>query len=165
MIPSGFHFFIFRNRNVYTTMSLALLRTPNLQDQISVFISSGERLSHEHPQASGSLFNAFFDSQGYGWAVPTHLHTLRMSIIMFKTFFQSSPSRLSRRHPQTLFSWKQQWCYHPIYLRLRNCCSILVYGLKYCNIHLSHVLKYNSIPNDNSCAYREYIWPPYTNLK
>jgi hypothetical protein len=38
-------------------------------------MSPGDRVAQLHPQAPGSLFVAFYDSQGYGGGILTHLHT------------------------------------------------------------------------------------------
>jgi hypothetical protein len=49
--------------------------SPNLEDQIPVFISLRNRVAQLYPQALGSLFVAYYDSQGYGGGIPTCLHT------------------------------------------------------------------------------------------
>jgi hypothetical protein len=49
--------------------------TLNLDDQVSVFMSPSDRVAQLYPQAPGSLFVAFYDSQGYGGAILTRLHT------------------------------------------------------------------------------------------
>jgi hypothetical protein len=36
------------------------------ENQISVFISPSDGVAQVYPQAAGSLFVAFYDSQGYG---------------------------------------------------------------------------------------------------
>jgi hypothetical protein len=50
----------------YREMSSALRSTPNLEDQISVFMSRSKRVAQLYLQASGSLFVAFYDS-GIRW--------------------------------------------------------------------------------------------------
>jgi hypothetical protein len=47
---------------------------PTLEDQVSVFMSRSDRLAQLHPQAPGSLFVAFYDSQDYGGSILTRLH-------------------------------------------------------------------------------------------
>jgi hypothetical protein len=47
--------------------------TPNLEDQIPVFMSPSDRVTQLYPQAPGSLSVAFYDSQGYGGGIPTRL--------------------------------------------------------------------------------------------
>jgi hypothetical protein len=42
-----------------------ILDSPNLEGQVPVFISSRNRVAQLYPQALGSLFVAFYDSQGY----------------------------------------------------------------------------------------------------
>jgi hypothetical protein len=58
----------------YEARSLALRPTPNLEDQVSVFMSSRHRVAQLYPQAPGSLFVAFYDSQGYGGDIRPRLH-------------------------------------------------------------------------------------------
>jgi hypothetical protein len=38
----------------------------------------GDRVAHLYPQAPASFFVAFYDSQGYGGGILTHLHTGRL---------------------------------------------------------------------------------------
>jgi hypothetical protein len=49
--------------------------SPNLKGQILVFISHRNRVAQLYTQALGSLFVAFYDSQGYGRGIRTRLHT------------------------------------------------------------------------------------------
>jgi hypothetical protein len=56
-------------------MSSALRPTPNLEDLVSVCMSLSDRMVQLYPQAPGSLFVAFHDSQGYGGGILTRLHT------------------------------------------------------------------------------------------
>jgi hypothetical protein len=58
----------------YRASSSALRSTPKLEDQASVFMSPSDRLACLYPQTPGSLFVAFYDSQGYGGGIPNHLH-------------------------------------------------------------------------------------------
>jgi hypothetical protein len=39
---------------------------PNLEDQVTVFMSPSDRVAQLYPQALGSLFIAFYNLQGYG---------------------------------------------------------------------------------------------------
>jgi hypothetical protein len=48
--------------------------SPNLEGQVPVFISPGNRMTRLYPQALGSLFVASYDSQGYGGIRP-RVHT------------------------------------------------------------------------------------------
>jgi hypothetical protein len=73
--PSSFHSFEFRNNNFYRARSLALRPTPNLEDQVPVFMSPSDSVIQLYPQAAGSLFVAFYDSQGYGGGILARLHT------------------------------------------------------------------------------------------
>jgi hypothetical protein len=56
---------------------------PNLQGQVSVFMFSNDMMAQLQPQASGSLFVAFCDSQVYGGGILTHLHTGTFNIQKF----------------------------------------------------------------------------------
>jgi hypothetical protein len=49
--------------------------SPNLEGQVSMFISPSNRVARLYPQAMGSLFIASYDSQGYGGGIRTRLHT------------------------------------------------------------------------------------------
>jgi hypothetical protein len=52
-----------------------ILGSPNLEDQVPVFISPRNSVAQLHPQALGYLFVAFYDSQGYGGIIRPLLHT------------------------------------------------------------------------------------------
>jgi hypothetical protein len=45
---------------------VSLASNPNLEDQVPVFMSPGDRVAQLYTQVSDSLFVAFYDSQGYG---------------------------------------------------------------------------------------------------
>jgi hypothetical protein len=49
--------------------------SPNLEGQVPVFISPGNRVAQLYPRALGSLFVASYDSQGYGGGILTRFHT------------------------------------------------------------------------------------------
>jgi hypothetical protein len=49
-------------------------QTPNLKHGVSVFMSPSDRVAQLYPQVPGSLFVAFYDSQGYGGGILTRLH-------------------------------------------------------------------------------------------
>jgi hypothetical protein len=55
--------------------------TRNLEDQVSVCVSPNDRVAQLYPQASGSLFGAYYDSQGYGGGILTCLHTELLGLI------------------------------------------------------------------------------------
>jgi hypothetical protein len=44
---------------------------PNLEGQVPVFISPRNRVVQLYPQPLGSLFVAFYDSEGYGGGIRT----------------------------------------------------------------------------------------------
>jgi hypothetical protein len=46
-----------------------------MEAQVTVFISSRNRVAQLYPEALGSLFVAFYDSQGYGGGIRPRLHT------------------------------------------------------------------------------------------
>jgi hypothetical protein len=74
-IASGFHFFGFCNKIFFSEQGRQpCAQPPNLEDQVPVFRSPSDRVAQLYPQSSGSLFVAFYDSQGYGGGVPTRLH-------------------------------------------------------------------------------------------
>jgi hypothetical protein len=47
----------------YKARSSALRPTPNLEEQVPVFMSPSDRVAQLYPQAPGSLFVAFYVSQ------------------------------------------------------------------------------------------------------
>jgi hypothetical protein len=68
----------------YTTRLSALRLTPNVEDQVPVFMSPSNRVTQLYPQAPGSRFVAFSDCQGYGWGTTTRLHTGRVTDILLQ---------------------------------------------------------------------------------
>jgi hypothetical protein len=75
-IASGFYLFGFRDFFFfYRAKSSALSPTPNLQDQVPVFMSPTDSVAQLYPQAPGSLFVAAYKSQGYRGDILTRLHT------------------------------------------------------------------------------------------
>jgi hypothetical protein len=49
--------------------------TPNLEDHVYVCMSPRDSVAKLYPQATGSLFVVFYDSQGYGGGIVSRLHT------------------------------------------------------------------------------------------
>jgi hypothetical protein len=49
--------------------------TPILEDHVPTFISPKDRVAQLYPQASGSFFVAFYDSQVKDGSILTNLHT------------------------------------------------------------------------------------------
>jgi hypothetical protein len=49
--------------------------TPNLEDQVSVFMYHSDRVTQLYPLALGSLLIALYGSQDYGGGIITRLHT------------------------------------------------------------------------------------------
>jgi hypothetical protein len=69
-IESGVHFSGFRGSNFFhRARSSALRPTPNLEYQVSVLMLHSDRMAQLYPQVLGSLFVAFYDSQGYGGGI------------------------------------------------------------------------------------------------
>jgi hypothetical protein len=63
---------ILRSKSLWTRDQILLPRiqdSPNLQDQVLVFISPRTRVARLYPRARGSLFVASYDSQGYGGGI------------------------------------------------------------------------------------------------
>jgi hypothetical protein len=56
------------------------IQTCNLVAQIPVFISSKDRMAQLYPQAAGSLFAAFYNSQGYSGGTLNRLHKVAIYI-------------------------------------------------------------------------------------
>jgi hypothetical protein len=59
----------------YRVRSSALRPTPNLEDQVPVFMSLSDRVGQLYPQPPGSLFVAFSYWQVYGGGILTRLYT------------------------------------------------------------------------------------------
>jgi hypothetical protein len=95
-IASGFHFGFRNNIFFYRAMSSALGRTPNLEGQVSVFMSPNDRVAQLYPQTPGFLFVTFLESHGYGGGILTRLHKgYSYSRFCFETFiFQYTHSWL-----------------------------------------------------------------------
>jgi hypothetical protein len=48
-----------------------MLPTPNVEDQVPVFMSPSDRVAQLYPKALGPLFFTFYDSHGYGGGILT----------------------------------------------------------------------------------------------
>jgi hypothetical protein len=71
---SRFQFFKFAKILFFTEQGSALRPTPNLEDQVPVFIFPSVGMALLYPQAQSSLSVAFYGSQGYGGSILTCLH-------------------------------------------------------------------------------------------
>jgi hypothetical protein len=61
------------SRGIHNHILLSQVRdSPNLEDQVSVFISPRNRVAQFYPQALASLFVTSYDSQGYGGSIRIH---------------------------------------------------------------------------------------------
>jgi hypothetical protein len=65
---------VWATTTLYRTRSSALRPTPKLKHQVSLFMSPSDRVSDSYPQAPGSSFFVFYDSQDYGGGALTLLH-------------------------------------------------------------------------------------------
>jgi hypothetical protein len=74
-------FFDFLTKLVHGARTSSLPPTPNLDDQVPVFVSPSDSLAHVYIQAPGSLFVAFYDSQGYDGGILSHLHVGKYFLI------------------------------------------------------------------------------------
>jgi hypothetical protein len=85
ILLSVFTFFLFCNSNVFDRIKPSLLcPTPNPEDQVSVFLSSCGKVAQLCPQAPGSLFLTFYNSQGYGGIILIYLHMGMINIYWSK---------------------------------------------------------------------------------
>jgi hypothetical protein len=58
----------------YRAMSSALCPTPNLEDQVPVFMPPSDRVAQLYLQTLGSIFIAFYYAQGCGGGILNCLH-------------------------------------------------------------------------------------------
>jgi hypothetical protein len=78
------------SRGTHDHIFLSQIRgSPNLEGQISVFISPRNRVARLYLQALGSLFVASYDSQGYGGGIRPRLHTGRVADELFTSISRS----------------------------------------------------------------------------
>jgi hypothetical protein len=66
---------------------LRLKTPPNLQGQVSVFITPRIRVAQLYPPGTGSLFVASYESQGYGGGIRNHLHVGNPSLSKSKLLY------------------------------------------------------------------------------
>jgi hypothetical protein len=78
---------VFATIYFYRARSSDLRPTPNLEDQVPVFISPSDRFVQLYPQAPGSLFAAFYDSQDYRGSILTHLHRGDFGLNILNNYF------------------------------------------------------------------------------
>jgi hypothetical protein len=81
----------FVDHPVFTSLDFALFYTEqgrpvlrqshNLEDQVSVFMSPSDRVAQLYPQAVGSIFVAYYDSQGCGGGILTPLSTRNLNLL------------------------------------------------------------------------------------
>jgi hypothetical protein len=100
--------------------------SPNLEGQVSVFISPRNRVAQLHFQALGSLFVASYDSQGYGGGIRTHLHAgiLKTELLIYKNSVRSSHEiqyvSVTKRSRLMLFGEKKPEAYCTNYTKHTN---------------------------------------------
>jgi hypothetical protein len=88
--------FILRSesRGTHDHILLSLIRdSANQERQVPVFISPRNRLGQLYPQALGSIFIAFYDSQGYDGGIRTRLHTGLLSCLSLSLMLRPKVSR------------------------------------------------------------------------
>jgi hypothetical protein len=56
--------------------------SPNLEDQVPVFISPRNKMAQLQPQRMGSFFVASCDLQGYDGGIRNRLHTLTLTLTL-----------------------------------------------------------------------------------
>jgi hypothetical protein len=61
-------------------MSSALRPIPNLEDQVSVFMSPSDRVALLYSPSAVFVFVAFYNSQGYNGGILTRLHTRKYDV-------------------------------------------------------------------------------------
>jgi hypothetical protein len=70
-----------KSRGTHDNILLSRIQdSPNLEGQVSLFLSPRNRVAQLYPQVLGSLFVSFYDSQGYGGGIPPSLHTSMYSV-------------------------------------------------------------------------------------
>jgi hypothetical protein len=77
-VPSwirSFLFWFYKSDFFNDAWSSALRQTPNLENNISVYMSPSDRVSELYPQAPGSLFFSLHQSLNYCEGILTSLHT------------------------------------------------------------------------------------------
>jgi hypothetical protein len=84
------------SRGTHNPILLSHLRLPNLEGQVSVFISLRNRIAQLYPRELGSIFVASYDSQGYGGGILTPLHTGEL---------ETNLAVVYEAHPQSKFPW------------------------------------------------------------
>jgi hypothetical protein len=72
-----------------------------LEGQVPVFISPRKRVTQLHPQAQSFLSVAFYDSQGYGEGIRTHVHTPGIEPHLKHQTLRKMP-HIYTRHPDKL---------------------------------------------------------------
>jgi hypothetical protein len=102
---SGFHFFGFRNANLFYRARPSDLRpTLNQEDQVPVFMSPSNRVAQLYLKAPGSLFVAFYDSQSYGGCILTRLHLETLVAFISHKPFSASSYNANLGHITSLLS-------------------------------------------------------------
>jgi hypothetical protein len=74
--------------------------SPKLEGQVLEFISPRNRVAQLYPQALGSLFVAFYDSQGYGGVIRPPPHGITINSSQKESYFTTqciTPARITQK--------------------------------------------------------------------
>jgi hypothetical protein len=72
----------------YRVRLSALHPIPNLEYQVSAFMSLSDSVAQLYPQAPGSIFVTFYDSQRYGGGIPTRLHRGKTKYVYYHSLIK-----------------------------------------------------------------------------
>jgi hypothetical protein len=88
----------FESRGSHDHILLSHIRdSPNLEGQVSIFISPRNIVAQLYPQALGSLFIASYNMQGYGGGIRFCLHMGHFSYFPFD-YSDIASARIDREH-------------------------------------------------------------------
>jgi hypothetical protein len=94
------------SRGTHNHILLSQVRdSPNLEDQVPVFISPRNRVARLYPQALRSLFVASYDSQAYGGGIRPRLHKGYVIPLIYIRIYISDKGLFSVQHYCLLNLW------------------------------------------------------------
>jgi hypothetical protein len=115
----------FESRGTRDYISLSQIRdSPNLEGQVPVFIFPRNRVAPLYPQALGSLFVSFYDSQGYGGGFRTRLHVGWSAGV-------ESESYVTTESQSASLSWNKApiWGLRPDFYYCLTIAGLLIWGV------------------------------------